>query len=86
MTVPFVGDGTRYCTHCQTRNRAIEDGYWKLTRGGLHKRWICGACVSRVREKARKREVDAAAGRAPGGQSIGGVADVHRGEVGNEVA
>jgi hypothetical protein len=86
MTVPFTGDGTRYCTHCQTRNRAIEDGYWKLTRGGLHKRWICGACVSRVRARSLERQAGDATGRQASGEPVGGVPGVDRSEMGHDAS
>jgi protein-arginine kinase activator protein McsA len=77
-------DGTRFCTHCQMRNRAIEHGEWRVRNNGKHRRWVCGNCVLRVRAKAQQRNVESLAGWPAGRIAQQGLAAMDRGKMGDD--
>ena len=43
--------GKRFCSHCQ-QQRPAETGKWLVSANGLNRRWKCGACVERAKERA----------------------------------
>jgi hypothetical protein len=34
----------RFCTNCQ-QEKKVENGVFKILKGGLNRRWKCGSCV-----------------------------------------